>query len=130
MEKMRKSIPRERIISDAKRILPYGRQYVIISIYEVLDKHGAVYEKKDASTIVSEISIFGNKSRFLISVNEKESGTEMTVKMAQPGEELSDDDIQRATTAVADSIIQYLQKELVLSQLDEIKNCIKSCKKA
>ena len=34
-----------------KRTLPYNRQYVILAIYEVLDKNGAGYKKEDASTI-------------------------------------------------------------------------------
>ena len=34
-----------------KRTLPYNRQYVILAIYEVLDKNGAEYKKEDASKI-------------------------------------------------------------------------------
>lgn len=47
-----------------KRTLPYDRQYVILAIYEVLDKNGAEYKKEDASTILSEISVYGNSSLF------------------------------------------------------------------
>lgn len=99
----------------AKRILPYIRQYVVIAIYEVLDKSGAKYEKTDSSTIISEISIYGNRSRFSISVGERESGTELLVTMVRPHKYLSADGIQRAVTAVADRISQYLENETVLA---------------
>ena len=62
-------------------ILPYKRQYVIFAVYEVLDKNGAEYEKTDASTILAEMSVYGNLSRFSVSVNEQETGTELTVTM-------------------------------------------------
>lgn len=52
-----------------KRTLPYNRQYVIFAVYEVLDKNGAEYEKTDASTILAEMSVYGNLSRFSVSVN-------------------------------------------------------------
>ena len=41
-------------------ILPYNRQYVFFAVYEVLDKNGAEYEKTDASTILAEMSVYGN----------------------------------------------------------------------
>ena len=129
MKNIQKSIPQESITSTTKRTLPYVRQYVIIAIYEVLDNYGAEYEKTDDSTIVSEISIYGNKSRFSISVNKEEMGTELTVIMLQPYTGLSDLGIQRSINAVADSISQYLENELVLSQLDEIENNTKSFSK-
>ena len=79
----------------------YGgrRQYVIFAVYEVLDKNGAEYEKTDASTILAEMSVYGNLSRFSVCVNEREAGTELTVTMVHPCEGLSDAGIRRATTA-------------------------------
>ena len=130
MKNIQKSIPQESITSTTKRTLPYVRKYVIIAIYEVLDNYGAEYEKTDDSTIVSEISIYGNKSCFSISVNNEETGTELTIIMLQPYTGLSDLGIQRSINAVADSISQYLENELVLSQLDEIENNTKSFSKA
>ena len=130
MKNIQKSIPQESITSTTKRTLPYVRQYVIIAIYEVLDNYGAEYEKTDDSTIVSEISIYGNKSCFSISVINEEMGTELTIIMLQPYTGLSDLGIQRSINAVADSISQYLENELVLSQLDEIENNTKSFSKA
>ena len=93
-----------------KRTLPYNRQYVILAIYEVLDK-------KDASTILSEISVYGNSSLFSVSVSRQEEGTELFVTMVRQCEGLSESGVQRAITAVADSISQYLENELVLSKI-------------
>ena len=87
------------------------------SFYEVLDKNGAEYEKTDASTILAEMSVYGNLSRFSVSVNEQETGTELTVTMIHPCEGLSDAGIRRATTAIADSISQHLENELVINKV-------------
>lgn len=101
-----------------KRTLPYNRQYVIFAVYEVLDKNGAEYEKTDASTILAEMSVYGNLSRFSVSVNEQETETEITVTMIHSCEGLSDAGIRRATTAIADSISQHLENELVINKLN------------
>ena len=101
----------------AKRTLPYNRQYVFFAVYEVLDKNGAEYEKTDASTILAEMSVYGNLSRFSVSVNEQETGTELTVTMVHPCEGLSASGVQRSVTAVADSISQHLENELVINKL-------------
>ena len=98
-------------------ILPYNRQYVIFAVYEVLDKNGAEYEKTDASTILAEMSVYGNLSRFSVSVNEQETGTELTVTMVHPCEGLSASGVQRSVTAVADRISQHLENELVINKL-------------
>ena len=90
-----------------KRTLPYNRQYVIFAVYEVTD----------ASTILAEMSVYGNLSRFSVSVNEQETETEITVTMIHPCEGLSDAGIRRATTAIADSISQHLENELVINKL-------------
>ena len=100
-----------------KTTLPYNRKYVLFAIYEVLDKFGSKYEKTESSTFLSEISVYGNKSRFSISVDEQPFGTELTVTMLRPCEGLSDSGIQRSVTAVADSISQYLENELEINRL-------------
>ena len=97
-------------------ILPYNRQYVIFAVYELLDKNGAEYEKTDASTILAEMSVYGNLSRFSISVNEQETGTVLTVTMVHPCDGLSDAGIRRATTAIADSVSQHLENELGINK--------------
>ncbi len=107
---------------ETKRTLPYNRQYVVVAIYEVLDKNGAEYEKTDASTVISNMSVYGNLSRFSICVTEQEFGTELFVTMLQPCEGLSPSGVQRAITAVADSISQYLENELVMNGVSPNKN--------
>lgn len=96
-------------MNTARRSLPYVRQYVIVAIYEVLEQLCAPYEKTDASTILSEIPVYGNKSVFSISVSEQAEGTQMLVTMVRPCTGLSEDGVQRAVTAVADRISQYLK---------------------
>ena len=76
------SIPQDS--KTTKKTLPYNRQYVIFAVYEVLDKNGAVYEKADTSTILAELSVYGNRSRFSVSINEQETGTELSVTMIHP----------------------------------------------
>ena len=97
-------------------ILPYNRQYMIFAVYELLDKNGAEYEKTDASTILAEMSVYGNLRRFSISVNEQETGTVLTVTMVHPCDGLSDAGIRRATTAIADSVSQHLENELGINK--------------
>lgn len=98
-----------------QRMLPYGRQYIIVAIYEVLEQDGVRYEKTDSSSIVSEIPVYGNKSVFSISVSEQTDGTQLLVTMVRPCTGLSAEGIQRAITAVADRISQSLENETVLA---------------
>ena len=98
-------------------MLPYNRQYVLFAVYEVLDKNGAEYEKTDASTVLAEMSVYSNLSSFSISVDEQETGTELTVTMIHHCDGLSDAGIRRATTAIADSVSQHLENELVISKI-------------
>ena len=102
-------------------ILPYKRQYVIFAVYDVLDKNGSEYEKTDASTILAEMSVYANLSRFSVSVNEKETGTELTVTMIHHCDCLSDAGIRRATTAIADSVSQHLENELEMNKVSAQK---------
>ncbi len=105
-------------------MLPYNRQYVIFAVYEVLDKNGAEYEKTDASTILAEMSVYGNSSRFSVCVNEQETGTVLTVTMIHPCEGLSDAGIRRATTAIADSVSQHLENELEMNKIPVQKQSV------
>ena len=114
MNKQPSALPDSKAI---RILLPYNRQYVIFAVYEVLDKNGAEYEKTDASTFLAEMSVYGNLSRFSISVNEQETGTELTVTMIHPCNGLSDAGIRRATTAIADSVSQHLENELEINKV-------------
>ena len=103
-------------MNTTQRTLPYVRQYVVVAIYEVLEQYGVSYEKTDSSTVISEIPIYGNKSVFSISVSEQTDGPQLFVTMMRPYTGLSDDGIERAITAVADQIAQYLENETVLAK--------------
>lgn len=108
------SVPQDS--NEIKTTLQYNRKYVLFAIYEVLDKFGSKYEKTDSSTFLSEISVYGNKSRFSISVDEQPFGTKLTVTMVCPCEGLSASGVQRSITTVADSISQHLENELVIKK--------------
>ena len=103
-------------MNTTQRTLPYVRQYVVVAIYEVLEQYGVSYEKTDSSTVISELPVYGNKSVFSISVSEQTDGTQLLVTMMRPYTGLSDDGIERAITAVADQIAQYLENETVLAK--------------
>ena len=103
-------------MNTTQRTLPYVRQYVVVAIYEVLEQYGVSYEKTDSSTVISEIPVYGNKSVFSFSVSEQTDGTQLLVTMMRPYTGLSDDGIERAITAVADQIAQYLENETVLAK--------------
>ena len=103
-------------MNTTQRTLPYVRQYVVVAIYEVLEQYGVSYEKTASSPVISEIPIYGNKSVFSISVSEQTDGTQLLVTMMRPYTGLSDDGIERAITAVADQIAQYLENETVLAK--------------
>ena len=103
-------------MNTTQRTLPYVRQYVVVAIYEVLEQYGVSYEKTDSSTVISEIPVYGNKSVFSISVSEQTDGTQLLVTMMRPYTGLSDDGIERAITAVADQIAQYLENKTVLAK--------------
>lgn len=102
-------------MNSTKRNLPYVRQYVVVAVYEVLEQDGIPYKKEAPSTIVAEIPVYGNKSVFAVAVREQISGTELTVSMVRPCTGLSVQGVQRAITAVADRISQYLENEMVLN---------------
>ena len=109
-------------MNSTKRMLPYVRQYVIVAVYDILEQDGIQYEKTDSSTIIAEMSVYGNKSVFSISVSERISGTELSVSMIHPCTGLSVQGVQRATTAVADRISQNLENEMVLNSCFTEKN--------
>ena len=104
-------------MNSTKRMLPYIRQYVIVAVYDILDQDGIKYKKTDSSTIVAEMSVYGNKSVFSILVDEQMSGTELTVSMVHSCTGLSVQGVQRAITAVADSITQHLENELFVNSI-------------
>lgn len=89
-------------------------------LYRVLGKRGRItipFEIRQRVGFTYNDVLSFNLSRFSVSVNEQETGTELTVTMIHPCEGLSDVGIRRATTALADSISQHLENELVINKL-------------
>ena len=103
-------------MNSTRRMLPYVRQYVIVAVYDIMDRDGIKYKKTESSTIVAEMSVYGNKNVISISVDEQISGTELTVSMLHPCIGLSVQGVQCAVTAGADSSVQYLENEMVINR--------------
>mgnify|MGYP001750265989 CR=1 FL=1 len=57
-----------------KKMLPYVKRYVLLAIYDVLDKEGCIYELKEAK-VEAEICVYDNTSLFSLSVAEGSLGT-------------------------------------------------------
>ena len=72
------------------------------------------FDMKKQIRQVSFLKYQYNKSVFSISISEQTDGTQLLVTMVRPYAGLSADGIQRAVTAVADRISQYLENETVL----------------
>ena len=101
-------------MNSISKMLPYVRRYVLMGIYDVLDEEGVLYQKEQ-DAIVAKAEVYGNISTFSISAAEQEMGTEMKVTLLQPCEGLSEQGKERAMTAVADRIVQYLENELLMN---------------
>lgn len=98
-------------MNTTQRMLPYARQYVIIAIYEILERNGVPYQKTDSSTVV----FHGNEGIFSISVSEQVEGTKLFVTMEQANADLSQDG-ERAIKAVTKQISHYLENETVMAR--------------
>ena len=103
-----------------KKMLPYVKRYVLLAIYDVLDKEGCIYELKEAK-VEAEICVYDNTSLFSLSVAEGSLGTELTVEIIRPRPQLSPDGRHSAISAVADRIIQYLENELLMGRRKSFK---------
>ena len=85
-----------------KRLLPYVRRYVQMAVYDVLDAEGAEYWKNESGAVVAaEIC---------------DTGTGLTVSVRDPCPGLSAKGEERAVTAVADMVAQYLENELMINR--------------
>lgn len=94
------------------RMLPYTRQYVIIAIYEILERHGIPYHKTDSSTVV----FHGKEGIFSISVSEQVEGTQLFVTIEHANAALSQTGSQRAINAVTRQISEYIENETVMAK--------------
>ena len=92
-----------------KRLLPYVRRYVQMAVYDVLDAEGAEYWKNESGAVVARLSVYGNVSTFSLS-------TGLTVSVRDPCPGLSAKGEERAVTAVADMVAQYLENELMINR--------------
>lgn len=100
-----------------KRLLPYVRRYVQMAVYDVLDAEGAEYRKEESGAVVARLSVYGNVSTFSLSTEIQDVGTGLTVSMREPCPGLSAQGEERAVTAVADKVAQYLENELMITPL-------------
>lgn len=98
-------------MNTTQRMLPYTRQYVIIAIYEILERNGFPYKKTDSSTVV----FHGNEGIFSISVSEQVEGTQLLVSMEQTNADSSQDG-KRAINVVTRQISRYLENETVMAR--------------
>ena len=99
-----------------KRLLPYVRRYVQMAVYDVLDAEGAEYWKNESGAVVARLSVYGNVSTFSLSAEICDTGTGLTVSVRDPCPGLSAKGEERAVTAVADMVAQYLENELMINR--------------
>ena len=99
-----------------KRLLPYVRRYVQMAVYDVLDAEGAEYWKNESGAVVARLSVYGNVSTFSLSAEICDTGTGLTVSVSDPCPGLSAKGEERAVTAVADMVAQYLENALMINR--------------
>ena len=74
---------------------------------------GAEYWKNESGAVVAQLSVYGNVSTFSLSAEICDTGTGLTVSVRDPCPGLSAKGEERAVTAVADMVAQYLENELM-----------------
>lgn len=102
-------------MKSVQRILPYTKQLVLYALYDILDSEESKYEKTENGYIAAQITVYGNRSGFELSVSEVPPVTVLTVQMSDPCKGLSEQDKLRAADYLADRVEQVLEKELKLS---------------
>ena len=100
-----------------QRILPYTKQLVLYALYDVLDSEESEYDKAENGCIAAGITVYGNKSGFMLSVSEHPPVTVLTVQISDPCQGLSVQGQRRAADYLADRVEQLLENELKLSVL-------------
>ena len=98
-----------------ERVLPYTIKNVRAAIYAVLEQMKAEHSGSGAKDVTAEANIYGNVSRFSVTVRECGYGTAMTLSMLRPCPGLSLPGQQRALNAVADQVAQHLENVLVMN---------------
>lgn len=104
-----------------QRILPYTKQLVLYALYDVLDSEESEYDKAENGGIAAEVTVYGNKSGFTLSVSEQPPVTVLTVQISAPCQGLSVQGQRRAADYLADRVEQLLENELKISALTKSK---------
>ena len=108
-------------MNSVQRILPYTKQLVLYALYDVLDSEESEYDKAENGRIIAEVTVYGNKSGFMLSVSEQPPATVLTVEISDPYEGLSRQGEQRAVDYLADRVEQLLENELKISALLKLR---------
>ena len=101
-------------MQSAQRLLPYTRQLVLYALYDVLDAEACAYERGADGWITAQVTVYGNRSGFVLSVSEEPPVTVLTVQVREPCPGLSRQGQQRAADYLADRVEQQLENELLL----------------
>ena len=104
-----------------RRNLPYTKQLVLYALYDVLDSEKSEYDKQESGCIAAGITVYGNRSGFMLSVSEQLPDTVLTVEISSPYEGLSEQGELRAVDYLADRVEQLLENELKLSVMMKSK---------
>lgn len=104
-----------------RRNLPYTKQLVLYALYDVLDSEESEYDKAENGRIAAEVTVYGNKSGFTLSVSEQPPVTVLTVQISAPCQGLSVQGQRRAADYLADRVEQLLENELKLSVMMKSK---------
>ena len=102
-------------MSAVRRNLPYTKQLVLYALYDVLDSEKSEYDKAENGGIAAEVTVYGNRSGFMLSVSEQPPVTVLTVQISAPCQGLSAQGQRRAADYLADRVEQLLENELKLS---------------
>ena len=100
-----------------QRILPYTKQLVLYALYDILDSEESEYDKAENGCIAAEVTVYGNRSGFELSVSEEPPATVLTVQMSEPCAGLSEQGKLRAADYLADRVEQLLENELKIEKL-------------
>ena len=99
-----------------QRELPYVRSYVLRSVYGMLRQEGIAFGEEAPGKIIAECRADGTDVSLSITAEEKAFGTGLTVSVRDPCPGLSAKGEERAVTAVADMVAQYLENELMINR--------------
>ena len=97
-----------------ERMLPYAKKMSSLPYMTCWIRWRQNTGDGEAKDVIAEANIYGNVSKFSITVKEGGCGTIMTLAMLAPCCGLSIPGQQRALTAVADRIAQHLENVLVM----------------